>query len=106
MNRENMIATMNHMREMGEENFYMGDFGCGACYCIGGHAAILAGAESDYAGGWTLNGEAVDVSEVAQEWLGLGSVEAAHLFLGHFSPRGLTDITLDEALAAMERMLS
>lgn len=78
--------------------------GCGTAACIAGWAQLI---------GDTDGHSSADV--FAQEWLGLDDDEAERLFMGLWSPKvnstdfsitGLEDVTLDDAIAELDRMLS
>lgn len=91
---------------------------CGTAACVAGYALMLFGTPDEInavrrtafaidGGGRglaDLQGKIVTTTDTAQTILGLTREESHRLFLGHFSSKGLTQITRADAVAEIRRM--
>ena len=73
---------------------------CGTAACIAGHAALLA---------WQTDAPKSSRGTMfytAERWLDLSDKDACRLFMGRWSENRLRDITLDEAVAELRRLIA
>ncbi|WP_062227630.1 hypothetical protein [Aureimonas frigidaquae] len=68
---------------------------CGTSACIAGHIALAFRDELPHDG---------SISDAAGDFLGLTDVQRTHLFMGYFTDKRMDDITVDEAVEALEQM--
>jgi len=70
---------------------------CGTVACIAGHAAILS---------WQDKKSVKDnVRDTAASFLGLDRLSAQRLFLGMWSRKNMVDITIEEAITQLDRLI-
>lgn len=112
MNIPNARKLVSQLQRLPDEKFYMGVFqahpedfenyeidrpaSCGTVACIAGWALALNGGyeKSD---SW---------EEFSAHWLGLSRDKAHSLFFGRWSRKGLNDITRQEAIDELNRLIA
>ena len=106
MNIEHLKETRDLIADAPDNHFGMRQFAlCETAFCIGGFALIAAGYEVGENGFLDPDGETIDAFNTAQKCLGLTEKQADHLFLGKFLDKTWVDITREEALAELDRLI-
>ena len=106
MNIEHLKETRDLIADAPDNHFGMRQFAlCETASCIGGFALIAAGYEVNENRFLDPDGETIDAFNTAQKCLGLTDRQADRLFLGKFLDKEFTEITREEALAELDRLL-
>lgn len=83
---------------------------CETTACVAGHAIILAFPDARVIDADTFSvGDLIsqeNVAEFAQRWLGLSHSEASWLFYAEFSDGGVGDTSAEEAIEAIDYLIS
>ena len=103
MNRDNIKKLIESLKVT--ETFHQGRWAhvnCGSPGCIGGHAAVLAGATDLTASTCYFKGMIHKISYVGRIWLDLDYDDMGDLFLNYPLDR---DISVQDAIATLQHLL-